>query len=230
MSRAMASNVSESAVPTISSDDPGVTELFALLAYGEISAFERLSADAAKAPDLRGRVAMASMAAAEMGHYERLHEALERRGADVYQAMEPYVQSLEDYHASTNPSTWLESLVKAYIGDGLAADFYREIAGTLSGEVAEIVREVLSETAHSTFVVDEVNKAVSASPQAKARLTLWGRRLLGEAVTQAQYVAARREELSDLVLAAVGDINHLVELFDRLQEQHAVRMAALGLV
>jgi hypothetical protein len=48
----------------VSADHPGVNELFALLAYGEVAAFYRLTDEARMAPNLRGRINMASMAAA----------------------------------------------------------------------------------------------------------------------------------------------------------------------
>lgn len=102
-----------------------------MLAYGEISAFYRLAEDARFSPSLRGRVALASMAAAEMSHFETLHTALTDRGVEIYAAMEPYRKALDAYHASTTPSTWLEVLVKAYVGDRIAADFYCEIATCL---------------------------------------------------------------------------------------------------
>ncbi|QNG19405.1 hydroxylase [Rhodococcus triatomae] len=221
---------SASSVPSrISPDHPGVPELFAVLAYGEISAFYRLAEDARMARTLQGKVALASMASAEMAHFETLESALTARGFDVYEAMDPFVRALDDYHASTAPSTWLEALVKAYVGDGIAADFYREIGHSLPVEVAEIVEEVLAQTGHSEFVVQEVREAVTASSRDKDRLMLWGRRLLGEAITQAQFVLARREALTELVLSSYGDLNGVVALFDRMQEKHSERMAVLGL-
>ena len=128
----------------IGADHPGVDKLFALLAYGEVAAFYRLTDEARMAPNMRGRIAMASMAAAEMRHYEMLRDALSARGIDVEQAMTGYVSALENYHRLTTPSTWLEALVKTYIGDALAADFYREIADVLPDEVADVVRGVLA--------------------------------------------------------------------------------------
>ena len=115
----------------VSPDHPGVNKLFALLAYGEVAAFYRLTDQARMSPSLRGRIAMASMAAAEMGHYEMLRDALAARGVDVEQVMTGYISALENYHRLTTPSTWLEALVKTFIGDALAADFYREIADVL---------------------------------------------------------------------------------------------------
>ncbi len=206
-----------------------MTDLFAVLAYGEISAFYRLAEEAKLSPTLRGKVAVAKMAGAEMEHFKTLEAALAARGAEVFDAMAPFVRALDDYHASTDPSTWLESMVKFYVGDGIAADFYTEIAGALTPDVAAVVRDVLAETRHSEFVVEEVRRAVTESRSERDRLTLWGRRLLGEAITQAQYVMAQRDELTDLVLTATGDLNGIAALIERMQDSHAQRMAVLGI-
>ncbi|WP_280495608.1 ferritin-like fold-containing protein [Nocardia asiatica] len=214
---------------SIPASHPGVTDLFAVLAYGEISAFYRLAEEAKLSPTLRGKVAVAKMAAAEMEHFKTLEAALAARGAEVFDAMAPFVRALDDYHTSTDPSTWLESMVKFYVGDGIAADFYTEIAGALTPDVAAVVRDVLAETRHSEFVVEEVRRAVTESRSERDRLTLWGRRLLGEAITQAQYVMAQRDELTDLVLTATGDLNGIAALIERMQDSHAQRMAVLGI-
>lgn len=213
----------------VPADHPGVTELFALLAYGEVAAFYRLTEEAKMAPNLAGRINMALMAAAEMRHFELLRAALARRGVDVVPAMTQYAPALENYHRLTTPSTWLEALVKTYIGDALAADFHLEIAHALPDEVGEVVRGVLAETGHSQFVVAEVRSAVTASEKQRHRLALWSRRLLGEAITQAQYVLAERDELVDLVMSSGEGLTELAEFFDRLQETHRTRMQELGL-
>jgi hypothetical protein len=213
----------------VPADHSGVDELLALLAYGEVVAFYRLTDEARMAPDLRGRIAMASMAAAEMGHYELLRDALENRGVDVVRAMSKYTVALDRYHRLTTPSTWLEALVKTYVGDALAADLYLEIAGGLPGEVADVVRATLSETGHSQFVVAEVRAAVTSSAKQRSRLALWSRRLLGEAITQAQYVLADHDELVDLVVSRAQGLTQLAGFFDRLQGTHDQRMRELGL-
>ena len=207
----------------------GVDQLFALLAYGEVAAFYRLTDEARMAPNLAGRINMASMAAAEMNHYEILREALAKRGVDIVPAMTRYASALENYHRLTTPSTWLEALVKTYIGDALAADFYLEIADALPEDAADVVRAVLSETGHSQFVVAEVKAAVTASDKQRHRLALWSRRLLGEAITQAQYVLAEHDELVDFVVSSGEGLGRLTEFFDRLQNTHNARIRELGL-
>ena len=214
--------------PTVPADHPGIDELFSLLAYGEVAAFYRLTDEARMAPDLRGRINMARMAANEMGHYELLRSTLEQRGVDVLPAMTRYAPALEQYHRLTTPSTWLEALVKTYVGDAMAADLYLAIAGSLPPQIADVVRAVLAETVHSQFVVAEVVTAVNASGRQRSRLSLWARRLLGEAVTQAQFVLAEHDELVDLVMAG-GGLGQVTELFERVQRTHSERMHHLGL-
>lgn len=218
-----------SADQRLPADHPGIAELFALLAYGEVAAFYRLTDEAKMAPSLRGRISMAEMAAAEIGHFDVLREALQRRGVEVVAAMSKYANALDNYHRLTMPSTWLEALVKTYVGDAMAADFYLQIADVLPDEAAAVVRAVLAETEHSQFVVDEVRAAISASAKQRSRLALWSRRLLGEAITQAQYVLADHDELVDLVASGAAGLSQLATFFDRIQHTHDERMRELGL-
>ena len=96
-------------------------------------------------------------------------------------------------------------------------------------EFTESQGQRLSRRLNAAFAVAEVRRSVAANRQERDRLTLWGRRLLGEAITQAQYVMAQRDELTDLVITATGDLNNIAALFDRMQISHAARMAVLGL-
>lgn len=210
-----------------------VVDLLAVIAYGELSAFERLAEDARMAPVLADKVDLAAMATAEFGHLTPLLDRLEELTGDRFEAMAPFQRAIDGFHAHTAPSDWYESLVKAYVGDGLAADFYREIAALLDPETRELVTGSLSDTGHSAFVVERVRSAIAADPRLGGRLALWGRRLMGEALSQAQRVAAERDALTALLAGGVDrpglDLAALGRMFTRLTERHNERMAALGL-
>jgi hypothetical protein len=210
-----------------------VVDLLGVIAYGELSAFERLAEDGKMAPGLEDKADLASMACIEFSHFGSLRARLSELGVDPYAAMEPFQTPFDGFHARTAPSDWLEGLVKAYVGDGLAADFYREIAAFLDVETRTLIIDSLQDAGQSAFVVDRVRKAIEQEPRVGGRLALWGRRLMGEALSQAQRVAAERESLTALLSGGVDrpgmDLASVARLFTRLTENHNKRMEALGL-
>jgi hypothetical protein len=211
-------------------DQLPVTDLLGVLSYGALVAFDNLAVDARLAPDLRRRAALSEMAAAELNSYRRLADRLGELGVDPVVAMGPFVRSLDAYHASTQPRDWLEGLVKAYVGDGIADDFYREVAGGLAEPDRALVLDVLHDDRYAEFAITEVRAAVASDSVLAGRLGLWARRLVGEAVTQAQQVVAERPALVALVSSfAPGDPAGFAALIERLTVGHSGRMSRLGL-
>lgn len=210
-------------------DRAAVVDLLGALAYGELTAFERLATDSRFAPTLDDKTELADMACSEFGHYRRLADYLTAEvGVDPADAMAPFITPVDEFHDSTRPSDWLEGLVKAYVGDNIAADFYREISVYLDPRTQQLVLEVLKDTGHAAFAVERVGAAIAADRRVAGRLALWGRRLVGEALTQAQRVAGERESLIKLV-AGSGDLGEFSRMLGRLTERHTERMTSLGL-
>jgi hypothetical protein len=222
-------------------DDPAyraaAVDLLGVLAYGELSAFHRLASDAALAPTISDQAALAAMAVAEFRHFVRLRDRLADLGVDPEGAMRPFVASIDGFHESTAPSDWLEGLMKAYVGDGVGADFYREVARVLDPQTQALVLDVMADTGHSAFVVATIRDAIAEDPRVAGRLALWGRRLVGEMLSQAQRVAAERDGLSALLVGDVAgggalpgfDLAEIGRMLARLTEAHTRRMQALGL-
>ncbi len=210
-----------------------VVDLIAVLAYGELTAFERLAADAAMAPTIDDKAALAGMATAEYRHFLALRDRLAELDVDPQEAMGPFRRAYEEFHAQTRPSDWLEGLVKAYVGDGIGTDFYREIAVYVDDDTRALVDSVCDDMGQSAFIVDRVRSAIQDDPRVGGRLALWGRRLVGEALSQAQRVAAERDALSTLLVGGVDrpgtDLAEIGRMLARLTDNHARRMAALGL-
>jgi hypothetical protein len=213
-----------------------VADLLGVLAYGELTAFTRLAGDSELAPTQPLKGSVAALAVAEFRHYETLVARLDQMGMDPEEAMAPFIAPIDAFHERTKPSTWLEGLVKAYVGDGIATDFYREIAAYVDPSTQALVHSAMEDVGQAEFVVKVVRESIADDPRIAGRLALWGRRLVGEALSQAQQVAVERDALASLLVGGVGapgrpsaDLAELGRMFARLTDEHTRRMGRLGL-
>lgn len=213
----------------MSNNSAAVTKLYEVLLAGEFAACYRLIEESAMAPTTADRVAIARLIAAEMGHFEVLSEQIRVGGGDPEAAVASHTGVFDEYHRVTMPTSWLEVLVKMHVGDGLAADFYAEMADVLPEEVRPTMKSVMAETGSSQFAVDGVRAAVAADPAIASPLVLWGRRLLGEAITHMQWVLAEEEEVMALLFDGTATLNNAAGFFDNMAARHTQRMADLSL-
>ena len=218
-------------------DDPqyraAVIDLLAVLAVSELTAFERMAADSVLAPTFADKASIGELATAEFRHFIALRNRLVELGADPEIAMEPFRQTLEDFHMKTKPTDWLEGLMKTFVGDGIGLDFYREISSYVDPKTRELVHEVCDDLSQAAYVVERIRTAIEEDPKVAGRLALWGRRLVGEALSQAQRVAAERDTLAVLIIGGVdrpgADLAEIGRMLARLTDNHSRRMADLGL-
>ncbi len=219
--------------PTASLDDPAyraaALDLLGLLAYGELTSFARLADDAAHAPDLPSRVTLSRMAAGELSHLDVIEQYVSRLGGDLDAQMLSYADVLGDFDARTVARDWWERLMKTYVGYGLVTDFQREVSGHLDADTRAVVDEVLADNGHADFVVDLLAPVIAAEPQLSARLALWGRRVVGEALKLSQNALVRHPSLVALLAAGDDDEQEAARALTRLAGGHARRMGRLGL-
>ncbi|WP_161958437.1 ferritin-like fold-containing protein [Ornithinimicrobium cavernae] len=209
-----------------------LTDLLGAIGYAELTAGLRMATDALGAPGLGVRIWMGRAAGAELEHFERIAARLRELGHDPEVVMAPFAAPVDAFHERTRPRDWLEALVKAYVGDGIARDFYREVAQHVDGRSRELIESVLQVDAQDEFVVRALTDAIELDPAVAGRLALWARRLVGEAIAQTQYVALERDALLGLLVGGHGngvDLADLGRMFTRLIELHGERMARLGL-
>ncbi len=211
-----------------------VVDILGALAYAELSAFSQLAADANMAPTHQLKADVSALAVAEFLKYEALDERLISLGSSADEAMTPFTAAFDGFHKRTQPSDFLEGLVKAYVGDGIAQDFYREIATFLDPDTRDFVLTVLAaRPAKREFIVGAVRSAIDDDPRRGGRLALWGRRLVGEAITQAQGVIVERDALSAILVGGIdgvgADLAEIGRMFARITDNHTKRMERLGL-
>src|SRR6187551_1826059 len=86
---------------SVAFEDPAyraaVVDLLGAIAYGEISAFERLAEDAKLAPTLADKLALGKMATVQFNHVEPLIARISALGSEPMQAMGPFVKPFDAF-------------------------------------------------------------------------------------------------------------------------------------
>ncbi len=201
-----------------------VVDLLGLLALGGLARFARVADDAARAADVPSRLRFSRIAAAELQHVDALAEYASELGGDLDAAMAAHTEALADLDARTVPSDRWEGLITTYIAYGVVADLERELASALGERVAHLV----ADTGITDQVVAELEPVLAQDSQLGSRLALWGRVVVGEALTFAQAVLVGHPGL----LALIGGEQEpaaVTRLLSRLAGGHARRMDRLGL-
>jgi hypothetical protein len=207
-----------------------LADLLGAMAYGELSAFERLSSDARYSPTLRDRAVLFRLAVIEFQHYELVRARLEEMGLDPEAAMLPFQPSVDQFHERTRPADWYESLTKAYLIDTVSADFYRIVSRHVDPGTRELVERIQSDEESTAVLRELLRTALAADPRLASRLSLWARRLLGEALTQAQRVSLEHAFPTGLTGSGEGRSRELAgEMTAEIVANHSRRMTQLGL-
>ena len=205
-------------------------DLLGVMAYGELSAFERLSSDARYSPTLHDRAVLGRLAVNEFEHYELVSAKLDAMGLDAEAAMLPFQPSVDHFHERTRPADWYESLMKAYVIDTVSADFYRAISRYVDAGTRALVEQIQADGGATEVLRERLKAALADDPRLASRLALWSRVLLGEALTQAQRVSSEHSFVGGLIGVDEDRSKELVrELMAELAANHSRRMTQLGL-
>lgn len=205
------------------------SELLGAMAYGELSAFGRLSSDSRYAPTLHDRAVLGKIAVGAYGNFALISGRLSEMGLDPEDAMLPFQRSFDHFHERTKPGDWFESVMKAYVIDTVSSDFYRTVATFLDAGTQQFVQRVASADQATEVLRVLLRRALADDPRLASRLALWGRRLVGEALTQAQRVGLEHPQLGPLLKSGADARAAVDQLTSELAERHGRRMTGLGL-
>lgn len=217
------------AFPATVPDVAGALSLLGMLASSELAAFTRLAADSALAPDLTDRLALAHLAGLALDSLDEVAVRTEILGGRLEAEMAPFAGVLVEFDRRTEPGTWSERLLKAYVGYGVADDLYRVLARAVDASTSQIVLEALADDGLAELVVDRLAAGALVDATLASRLALWGRRLFGEALGVVQRVVAAHPEVVLLLGRALPDGDPQALLQAELTAAHSRRMGRLGL-
>ncbi|WP_137825965.1 ferritin-like fold-containing protein [Brevibacterium sp. 2SA] len=194
----------------------------ALVAYGELTAFERMATNASTAVELDDTVTLSRLASHSFSHFEELSQRISESGQDVIELCRIFEPTFSVLAERTRPRDWYESLMKGFVFDGIMNDFYRMAADKLAEPEHSLAIAVLDDTRAADFVRNRLTADVGEDTQLASRLALWGRKLVAETLGRARHL------LTDPVLGI--DETVIVEAIPAVTANHSRRMSALGLV
>ncbi len=204
--------------------DPSTTiELLGLAAQVEHTQFTRLAAYSRVAPGTAQRMALARCAVQRLDACERLLTRITELGGDADAAMAAFSHVLDGFDSRTASTSWAERLLVPYLGYGVADDFCRMAADGLDDESRALLQEVLTDPMPADLALAELDDVTAHDHVLGARLALWGRRLVGEALTVVQSVLESKPGMEHLLGVQRG------ALYGKLTAEHARRMGRLRL-
>ncbi|MCD1284611.1 MAG: ferritin-like fold-containing protein [Brevibacterium sp.] len=194
----------------------------ALLAYGELTAFERMATNATTAVHMDDKVILARLASQSFANFEELSQHISHLGQDVIELSRHFEPTFTVLAERTRPRDWYESLMKGFVFDGIMNDFYRTAVDELREPGYSLAVAILDDTRATDYVRNRLTSDVAVDTQLASRLALWGRKLVAETLGRA------RNLLTDPVLGINEDL--VVEAIPAVTANHSRRMSALGLV
>ncbi|MDO5049594.1 MAG: ferritin-like fold-containing protein [Actinomycetaceae bacterium] len=201
------------------SNETSLKSLLGLGAYAAIYAQARLAKDGDQAPRPWEHIDMARMSGTAWETFETIEKTAQKVGLDLVDAIQPYEGILDEIDARLRPTTWWERLTKTYVAMGIFTDAMKELA--LAVGEAEFAGGI-DDFGHGEWARARLEPVVAEDEQLEARLSLWTRRVGGEALSLVRAFLFTNPEI-------LGEDTDTDALMDRLSNAHKQRLSAIHL-
>lgn len=200
---------------------PPRDRFLAQAAYIQLSLFEDLSRLVALAPTIAGKESLSRASAISLERYHALSDEIRRHGGEPSEAMAPYTSGVDSFQRVTQGADFYESLMTSHITAGILDDFFARLALGLPDHDASRIAAIYGPT-HEQILAEQLRVGIEADPRRAARLAMWGRRLVGDAMLVARAALATPP-------SSQKDEARIEPVFTELIAAHTRRMDALGL-
>lgn len=186
---------------------------------------DRLAKDAALAPDIFQQIELNRMSAAAWTDCARVMEQCAIDGTTVREALESLDGlSYGQIETRLRPGDWWERVVKTYVTIGAFSDYQSLVASNVSeryGTIPAAIVESEWSKDHERWTI-ELLKQAEKDPKLAPRLSLWGRRVLGDVIHLLSQISLRCPAMFD-----ASDARG--ELRNKITALHNERMQRAGL-
>lgn len=194
-------------------------ETLGLLAYSSLAAMTRLAKDGDQAPNFDYQIDLMKLADQGYQRFVELGDLAESRGYSISEAAGQYSGMFDELDARTRPSSWWERVIKTYIVIGVFSDVLQELGSRHQIIDTDLIKWDLGQ---GKWVQDHLEQVTETDPQMVDRLSLWARRVAGEAFG---LLRATLFTYPDLAV----DPDTVDAVVQYATKRHSERMEAVGL-
>lgn len=225
--------------------DGELLALAGLAAYTRLRQFSQVAAHVWGAPTLDQQQRLLRRAMRIGRQQEELLAIGASHGLNAEEEMSPVKGIYDSFVARTAPASWWEGLLRPAVTHGITRDLVLLLAGGLpEAQAAEIRRIMADDDPDDGIGWEIIRDGVATNQVLNSRLSLWGRRVAGEALQICASVVNSNPQLAALALRAaaaapigadgVAPGNSLPDAIRWLQGEltarHAKRMEAITLI
>lgn len=189
-------------------------------AYLQLGYFETLTRLIRATPELAEKEALSRAAGAALDKHRALVDIIRERRDDPTEIMLPFRENLDAFRRKTIGVRPRETLLAVHLTSGMLDDFYRALASEYGAIGARVV-DILGTDVERAEIVEIIQQTISSDEEWRSLLSMWGRRLVGDALLVAR--DALRESRPG------EDDEKLEPVFAELMAAHSRRMDAMGL-
>lgn len=191
-----------------------------LIGYFTLAMQQRLAKDASLCPTVDQEIALGGMSARAWENYQKVSQVSQNLGVDLTEEMKQYMGLTVQLEERLRPTDWYERLVKSYVTIGAMSDFNRSLTGGLSSPAQAELSEVSWDCGQEAWAAPVITQACATQVTVPARLSLWGRRVLGDVRSTFRQAIVGYPELT----AEDGE-----DIPEAIKEHHRARMERTGL-
>jgi hypothetical protein len=216
----------------ISKLTPPIENFVAQLAYLSQSTSRLLRQSADTAPTAELAAGQLEVSERYLERSKKLTALLAKQGLDAVEAIDPFVQRIETFHARSTGQDWYEKLISFYLALGILEDLYERLAAGLPAQKRTQVLQLLSDETGFDFAREQLLTAIKRDPKIAARLALWGRSIIADVLLEVRATVDFSNSgivESNPVERARAEFRYLEPLTGELIGTHTMRMDTLGL-
>ncbi len=188
-----------------------------LTAASELAA---VSSEAWSAEDADALMVASGMA---MDRYRALRALLADYEKDVSGAIATPRHTLSGHLERFVTTRWYERVGTIYVVFGLTRDFWLLLAGGLPKDLRTRVTEILRDGGEEDLLAGVLERVLQVDTRYVSRLSLWARRLVGDAMLIC------KDALADAVVSADDAVTKLEPIFTDVLAHHTSRLERVGL-